>query len=144
MRRDDTYESIRQMIDEIDSFRNIMIVYGFDRELMDHDSDGFKSYQALWMRIQNEIVGERFNKFNDIVNLDKLGSEIYTPDMLVQMSEKMAGYGNTLSGRSYLPISRQTAEKLISKAQFGALGLPLLVLQETLGEGTETEREETR
>ena len=90
MRRDDTYESIRQMIDEIDSFRNIMVVYGFDRGLMDHESNGFKSYQALWMRIQNEIVGERFNKFNDIVNLDKLGREIYSPAVLAEMSEKLA------------------------------------------------------
>ena len=142
MRRDDTYESIRQMIDEIDSFRNIMIVYGFDRELMDHESSGFKSYQALWMRIQNEIVGERFNKFIDIINLDKLGKEVYTPEVLVGMSEKMAEYGNSLAERSYLPISRDQAEELLQKAEFGALGVPLMVLQEVQGKGER--QEETR
>ena len=169
MRRDDTYESIRQMIDEIDSFRYIMVVYGFDRELMDHESNGFKSYQALWMRIQNEIVGERFNKFNDIVNLDKLGREIYTSAALVQMSAGMAEYGNMLAGmtengnmpagmtengnmpagttengnmpaekremKPYMPVNEECAEKLIRKAEFGALGLPLMVLKEVQGKG---------
>ena len=186
MRRDDTYESIRQMIDEIDSFRNIMVVYGFDRKLMDQEGDGFKSYQALWMRIQNEIVGERFNKFNDIVNLDKLGWEIYTPAVLAEMSVKMADYGNALiSGQTpfetygagsgqeestdtrgpeevsayraekpyeavsanraekpYEAISAEKAEELIRKAEFGALGLPLMVLQEV--QGMEAGQEETR
>ena len=145
MRRDDTYESIRQMIDEIDSFRNIMVVYGFDRGLMDHESNGFKSYQALWMRIQNEIVGERFNKFNDIVNLDKLGREIYSPAVLAEMSEKMAGYGNALAGgeeKKYSAINEEKAGELIRRAEFGALGLPLMVLQEVQGKGAG--QEETR
>ena len=35
MRREDTYESIRQLIDEIDSLRNIFFVFGFDRGLFD-------------------------------------------------------------------------------------------------------------
>ena len=34
--------------------KNIMFVFAFERELLDHDSAGLKSYQALWMRIQNE------------------------------------------------------------------------------------------
>jgi hypothetical protein len=32
MKREDTYESIRQLIDDIDSMKHIMFVYGFDRE----------------------------------------------------------------------------------------------------------------
>ena len=75
MRREDTYESIRQLIDEIDSLRNIMFVFGFDRELFDNENAGVKSYQALWMRIQNEIVGERFNRFGDIVDLDRMAAQ---------------------------------------------------------------------
>ena len=72
MKREDTYESIRQLIDDIDSMKNIMFVYAFDRELIDNENAGLKSYQALWMRIQNEIVGERFNRFTDMVDLDRL------------------------------------------------------------------------
>lgn len=75
MKREDTYESIRQLIDDIDSMRNIMFVYAFDRILMDDDNAGLKSYQALWMRIQNEIVGERFNYFADIVDMDRFARQ---------------------------------------------------------------------
>ena len=55
MKREDTYESIRQLIDDIDSMKNIMFVYVFDRDLMDNENAGLKSYQALWMRILNEL-----------------------------------------------------------------------------------------
>jgi Cdc6-like AAA superfamily ATPase len=72
MRRDDAYESVRELIDEIDTLKNIMFVFAFDRSLIDDDNHGIKSYQALWMRIQNEIEGERFNRFTDIVDMDKL------------------------------------------------------------------------
>ena len=56
MKREDTYESIRQLIDDIDSMKNIMFVYAFDRKLMDDENAGLKSYQALWMRIQNCLL----------------------------------------------------------------------------------------
>ncbi|MDR1206243.1 MAG: ATP-binding protein [Peptococcaceae bacterium] len=72
MRREDAYESIRELIDEIDTLSHIMFVFAFDRELADNESAGLKSYQALWMRVQNEIESRRFNLFADIIDLDKL------------------------------------------------------------------------
>lgn len=47
LKREDTYESIRQLIDDIDSLKNIMFIFAFDRELMDNDNAGLKSYQAF-------------------------------------------------------------------------------------------------
>ena len=38
LKREDTYESIRQLIDDIDSLKNIMFVFAFDRELLDRKS----------------------------------------------------------------------------------------------------------
>ena len=90
MKREDTYESIRQLIDDIDSMKNIMFVYAFDRELIDNENTGLKSYQALWMRIQNEIVGERFNRFSDMVDMDRFAAQEYTPDIIVSISESLA------------------------------------------------------
>ena len=58
MKREDTYESIRQLIDDIDSMKNIMFVYAFDRELIDNENAGLKSYQALWIRIQPGFMQE--------------------------------------------------------------------------------------
>ncbi|MDR2354604.1 MAG: ATP-binding protein [Clostridiales Family XIII bacterium] len=71
MRREDTYESIRELIDEIDTLSHVMFVFAFDRCLMEDEAAGLKSYQALWMRIQNEIESRRFNRFSDIIDLNK-------------------------------------------------------------------------
>jgi len=49
-----------------------MFIFAFGRKLIDDENSGLKSYQALWMRIQNEVEGERFNYFTDIVDTDKL------------------------------------------------------------------------
>ncbi|MCC8150538.1 MAG: ATP-binding protein [Lachnospiraceae bacterium] len=47
MKREDTYESIRQLIDDIDSMHYIFFAYAFDRALLDNENAGLKSYQAL-------------------------------------------------------------------------------------------------
>jgi hypothetical protein len=70
MRREDSYESIRELIDEIDTLSHVMFVFAFDRRLMEDEAAGLKSYQALWMRIQNEIESRRFNRFSDIIDMD--------------------------------------------------------------------------
>lgn len=124
MKREDTYESIRQLIDDIDSMRNIMFVYAFDRELMDNENAGLKSYQALWMRIQNEIVGERFNRFTDMVDLDRLAAQEYTPEVIVSISESLA---DLQKNAPISPITKEAAEEIAVQARTGALGIPQLI-----------------
>ena len=125
-RREDSYESIRQLIDDIDSMRCLMFVFCFDRELMDNESSGLKSYQALWMRIQNEVSGSRFNCFSDILDLDRLADQVYTPDTLVEMSFKLAE-ALAENGAPARIIDPDEAEQLIRAAEYGGLGLPCLV-----------------
>lgn len=124
MKREDTYESIRQLIDDIDSMKNIMFVYAFDRELADNENAGLKSYQALWMRIQNEIVGERFNRFSDMVDLDQLAAQEYTPDVIISISESLA---NVQKNLSVSPLDREKAEQIAAQARMGAVGIPRLI-----------------
>lgn len=124
MKREDTYESIRQLIDDIDSMKHIMFVYAFDRRLLDDENVGLKSYQALWMRIQNEIVGERFNRFADMVDLDRLGAQEYTEEVIISMSEKLAGQRNSNPSR---PLDREAAREILMQARTGAVGIPGLV-----------------
>lgn len=124
MKREDTYESIRQLIDDIDSMKHIMFVYAFDRSLLDDENAGLKSYQALWMRIQNEIVGERFNRFADMVDLDRLGAQEYTEEVIISMSEKLAGQQNSNPSR---PLDRERAQEILMQARTGAVGIPGLV-----------------
>lgn len=124
MKREDTYESIRQLIDDIDSMKNIMFVYAFDREMIDNENAGIKSYQALWMRIQNEIVGERFNRFADMVDLDRLAAQEYSPEVIVSISESLS---HLQLSRPVLPLGMEEAGEIAAQARTGAVGVPALI-----------------
>ena len=138
MRREDTYESIRQLIDDIDNFRNIMFVFSFGRELLDNDNAGLKSYQALWMRIQNEIIGSRINKFADIVDLDQVADQEYSPALLVEMSRRLAEVVSHVDVMATV-LDEERAAQLIRQAKMGGISLPRLVGQATLGFQEETD-----
>ncbi|NLZ77666.1 MAG: DUF2791 family P-loop domain-containing protein [Spirochaetales bacterium] len=132
MRREDAYESIRQLIDDIDTFNHFMVVFGFDRIMLDDEAKGFKSYQALWMRIQNEIKSERINKFADIADLDAIASEVYSPKMVVEMSRRLAEEVRRINIETRV-VDEEGARVLIERAKSGAVSLPRLVNQATLG-----------
>ncbi len=125
MKRDDTYESIRQLIDDIDSMHHIFFVYAFDKSLIENENAGLKSYQALWMRIQNEIVGERFNRFSDMADMDRLAAQEYTPDVIVAISESLA---RRRQNTSIEPLDRENARELITSSHTGSVGMAQLIL----------------
>jgi hypothetical protein len=131
MKRDDTYESIRQLIDDIDSFHNIMFVFSFDRLLLDDENKGLKSYQALWMRIQNEIVSSKINRFSDIIDLDAVALQLYTPEMILEMSRKLANVVNAIDVKA-ITIDESKALEIITLARMGGISIPRLVNQATL------------
>lgn len=124
MKREDTYESIRQLIDDIDSMKNIMFIYAFDRELVDNENTGLKSYQALWMRIQNEISSQRFNRFTDIADLDRLAAQEYTPEIIMEISRKLA---DSMRNAPTVPLDLTAAADILSQAQTSSLGIPGLI-----------------
>ena len=67
----DTFELFRQLIDDADVLRHFLIVVAGRRSLIEDDRRGFKSYEALWMRLQTGLVpGNRFNPLSDIVDMD--------------------------------------------------------------------------
>ncbi|MCX4298038.1 MAG: DUF2791 family P-loop domain-containing protein [Lachnospiraceae bacterium] len=124
VKREDTYESIRQLIDDIDSMHHIMFVYAFDRELFDNENAGVKSYQALWMRIQNEIVGERFNRFSDMVDMDRLAIQEYTSDIIIALAKSMAKEDNT----AIRMLEPEDAVEIVEHARTGAVGIPQMII----------------
>ncbi len=125
-RREDAYESIRQLIDEIDSMRYLMFIFCLDRELMDNENVGMKTYQALWLRVQNEVVGHRFNGFADILNLDRYEDENWNAGTIAEMAEKLAGT-LTEMGIPKAPLAEETVLGLMNRAAYGAMGLPYMV-----------------
>ncbi len=131
VRRDDAYESIRQIIDDIDTMRSLMFVFAFDRTLVDNEKAGIKSYQALWMRIQNEVLSERFNCFSDILDLDRLASQVYSDDYIMEMSLEFAEEAEKKSKEASI-IDEQTISEILEKAKYGSVGLPQLIKEATL------------
>ena len=67
----DTCELFRQMIDDVELLNGFLLALAGRREVVDDEKRGFKSYEALWMRLQTGLVpGARFNPFADIVDVD--------------------------------------------------------------------------
>ena len=67
----DTYELFRQLIDDADLLKNLLFILAGRRNLLDDDRRGFKSYEALWMRLQTGLVPSGyFNPLCDIVDVD--------------------------------------------------------------------------
>jgi hypothetical protein len=139
LRREDTYESIRELIDEIDTLRHIMVFFAFGRALMEDEAAGLKSYQALWMRLQNEIRSERFNRFADIADLDVFARQAYSPEALCEMSARLA---RVLDAAAVGPITPEMAAALVDNAQYSHTSLPLQVSRLTRGLRPEEAREE--
>lgn len=134
LRREDSYESVRQLIDDIDSMRHILFLLCFDRELMDDESYGLKSYQALWLRIQNEVVSVRFNRFADMIDMDRYADEAYDEAALLDMSRRLAGTLRRLDVDA-APLSAEAVRGVMERSRFGGMGLPYLINRATLEGG---------
>ena len=101
--RDDTYEMIRQLIDEADDFESTLFLFATRPSFFIDSVRGVKSYYALWMRIQEEVVTRRFNGLSDQVSLDK----VFDPPSPDSPEEKLlkAIFGDTASTDTALPTS---------------------------------------
>lgn len=131
MRRDDAYEAIRQLIDDIDSFSYFFLAFGFDRVMIDNANNGFKSYQALWLRIQNEIVSSRINLYTDLLDLDQVNLQLYDVESIEDMSKRLSKLFDEYDISSEI-IDRETAERLLKESRYGGTSIPLLVNRATL------------
>ena len=132
LKREDAYESIRELIDEIDTLRNVFFLFAFDRKLIDDDVNGIKSYQALWFRIQNEIKSDRLNRFSNLIDLDCL--PVYDIRTVMDLSARVADLLNTAGERPAQPLGEDAAQELLSKAGYSELALPRRVILATVGQ----------
>ena len=131
LKRDEVYESIRELIDEIDTMRNVFFMFAFNRKLIDDDIQGMKSYQALWLRIQNEVKGNRINRFSNMIDLDKL--LVYDVESIIELSSRIAALINSASeNKPAQPLSQITAQELLSRVDFSELSLPRMVVLTTV------------
>lgn len=86
--RNEVYESLRQLIDDIAGFAGAFFVFATRPEII-HDRNGFEAYEALYMRIQNEISASRPNKFADLLNLDGVVREFFNTEAVAELERLM-------------------------------------------------------
>ena len=87
--RNEVYESLRQLVDDFAGFEGAFFVFAGRTELIDDEKEGFKSYEALWMRIQNEVSGKHPNKFADLVNQDLIVKDFFTAETCLELQKRL-------------------------------------------------------
>lgn len=66
----DTCELFRQLIDDVELMRHFILILGGSPVLLEDEKRGFKSYEALWMRLQTGLVpGKEINLLSDLIAL---------------------------------------------------------------------------
>lgn len=87
--RNEVYESLRQLVDDFAGFQGAFFVFAGRTDLIHDEKGGFKSYEALWMRVQNEVSGSRPNKFADLFNQDALVKEFFSTETCLELQQKL-------------------------------------------------------
>jgi hypothetical protein len=90
MARNEVYESLRQLIDDFAGFTGAFFIFAGRPDLLHDEKSGFKSYEALWMRIQNEVSGRRPNRFADLVDQDALVQEFFTLEKCAELQDRLS------------------------------------------------------
>jgi len=68
--RDEAFEALRQLIDDVDHSAGTLYLLAGRRELLEDEKAGISSYEALRLRLLQEVRSDRFNPYADIVDLD--------------------------------------------------------------------------
>jgi hypothetical protein len=70
LQRDEAFETLRQLIDDVDRSTATLYLLAGRREFLEDEKAGISSYEALRLRLLQEVRSDRFNPYADIVDLD--------------------------------------------------------------------------
>jgi len=87
--RNEVYESVRQLVDDFAGFEGAFFVFAGRPELIHDEKGGFKSYEALWMRIQSEVSGSRPNRFADLLDQDANVKEFFSVERCLELQDRL-------------------------------------------------------
>jgi len=86
----DFFEFIREIIDKTEILENFFMILSTEKEMLDDEKRGLKSYEALWMRIQSGIIShEFFNPYHDLVNMNKLFENLEKDNLIEEVAKKL-------------------------------------------------------
>ncbi len=90
LKRNDVYEMIRQLIDDLDFLKNFLLIISGNSEIVYDEKNGLQSYHALWMRIQqNYKQDEIFNPYADLINSNLIMEQLAKDDKLQYLADKL-------------------------------------------------------
>jgi len=69
--RDEAYEAIRELIDDVDELQATLFLFAGRRGVLEDEKGGISSYEALRLRLLPEVRASRFNPYADVVDLDQ-------------------------------------------------------------------------
>ncbi|MDD4310430.1 MAG: DUF2791 family P-loop domain-containing protein, partial [Candidatus Cloacimonetes bacterium] len=93
-KRNDVYELLRQLIDDLDFFRNILIVIAGNSDIVENEFQGLQSYQALWLRIQPGFIQHNhLNLYADMIDADTMFKNLCDSGELKEISDKLQQLG---------------------------------------------------
>ncbi len=112
----DICELFRQLIDDVELLDHFLLLLAGRREVLDDERRGFKSYEALWMRLQTGLTPTQyFNPLADIFDADRHleAQGVEFPDQvatrLYQLCQEFQSSGSQLNS-SHLNRSELTLE----------------------------------
>ncbi|GAB4210307.1 MAG: hypothetical protein OHK0012_00240 [Synechococcales cyanobacterium] len=67
----DICEFFRQLIDDGEWLEHMLVLVAGRPEMIEDEKRGFKSYDALWMRLQTGLLSADFNPLADVLNTER-------------------------------------------------------------------------
>jgi len=90
LKRNDTYEMLRQLIDDLDFLRHFLLLIAGNTNIVTSEKYGLQSYHALWMRVQQNYVQEQIiNPYSDVINANLIMKQIINDGSIGAFSAKL-------------------------------------------------------
>lgn len=99
----DAYQGFREMVDNLPSIPGMLFILAGRPDFLELPR-GIKSYDALWLRIQHEIVSPQFNQFAQVVDLDRAVPAKLTPADVQSLYQSLNALGIQTRPFEELPI----------------------------------------
>jgi len=100
---DDAYQSLREMVDNLPTISGMMIILAGRPEFLELPR-GIKSYDALWLRIQHEVVSSWVNRFAQVLDLDRAVQDSLTPADAQSLHQSLIALGIRTRPFDELPV----------------------------------------
>jgi len=116
----DVCEFLRQLIDDTELLGHFLLLIGGRPEMIEDEKRGFKSYDALWMRLQTEILSTDFNPLADVLNSEQ-HFHAQGEDFLPQLQQHLltlattAGYPLSTAAPAQVPALDHPLRDVVSR-----------------------------